>query len=505
MPGTTTQMPQGQALSERVAGFGLWRLDIASHQFSWSPGMFRMLGADPDRPEHVSELSRAMMSPEETQSSAEQIRRTITTGEPFLYRSRVKTPDRGIRIIEAQGEAERDAQGAIVAVIGICRDVTRHHEAEAEHARLEKLFRLVSEGSSNIILLRDRDNNVTFCSEAHQRILGMDHDSLRQSPGFARVHPDDAESVRHSLRIPERGEEIVCEFRMRHADGHYIWLETVRRSLYDDDSGEWLQSLTIARDVTERKAYERKLMEARIQAEAASKAKSTFLANMSHELRTPLNAIIGFSDIIHRPEYARLGVACFQEYAGLINGSAQHLLDLITDILDISRIEAGKWELQLAPVNLAHTVEECMEEVRERAREGRITLLSSPCGAWPALIADQRAVRQVVLNLLSNAVKFTAPGGEVRIDALSVGRRVHIRVADTGIGIAEKDLARIGQPFERINDNPAVAMEGTGLGLAVTRALVESHGGRIQIQSREGEGTTVIVELPAHPEALAAA
>jgi signal transduction histidine kinase len=266
-----------------------------------------------------------------------------------------------------------------------------------------------------------------------------------------------------------------------------------------DEFGQFARTISLFRDATlERQRLKSELLEnlaAREAAEAKSKVKSEFLANMSHELRTPLNAIIGFSDTMRTrlfgPMHAR-----YEEYAGLIYESGQHLLSLITDILDLSKIEAGKFILDPRPVDLAGTVAACLEMTRRRAEETGIVLSAHVADGLPMLVADARSVKQILLNLLSNAVKFTPKGGAVSLSARARDGRLLLVVRDTGIGIPGKTLARIGLAFEQANNDPMRAREGTGLGLALVKSLVEQHGGRVGIESREGFGTTVSVELP---------
>jgi two-component system cell cycle sensor histidine kinase PleC len=248
----------------------------------------------------------------------------------------------------------------------------------------------------------------------------------------------------------------------------------------------------------ERERLQSELLEnlsAKEAAEAASRVKSEFLANMSHELRTPLNAIIGFSDVMRArlfgPMHAR-----YEEYVALINESGQHLLNLITDILDLSKIEAGKFVLDPQPVDLAETAAYCLDLTRRRAEETGITLTSQVPADLPMLIADPRSVKQILLNLLSNAVKFTPAGGVVSLSAEAREGRLHLAVSDNGIGIPGKALARIGLAFEQANNDPMRAREGTGLGLALVKSLVGKHGGSVHIASQEGAGTTVSIILP---------
>ena len=268
-----------------------------------------------------------------------------------------------------------------------------------------------------------------------------------------------------------------------------------------DEIGQFARSLRLLRNaVVERRQSE----EARHAAEVASKIKSEFLANMSHELRTPLNAIIGFSEVMKGEVFGPLSPR-YAEYSLLIHRSGEHLLALITDILDLSKIEAGKWEIKPAPLNLGESVDYCLGMVSERAAQRGIILRKALPDTAASLFADNRAARQILLNLLSNAVKFCKEGGVVTVSAFVAGGELKIAVQDNGIGIPASEIQRIGQAFEQASNNPFVASEGTGLGLALVKSLIGLHQGSFAIESVEGLGTTVTVGFPvAEAKGLAA-
>jgi two-component system cell cycle sensor histidine kinase PleC len=264
---------------------------------------------------------------------------------------------------------------------------------------------------------------------------------------------------------------------------------------------EQLQAAVVSLERSQEQLSElaRKYEDEKLRAEAANKAKSEFLANMSHELRTPLNAINGFSEIMNAEMFGALGDLRYKEYAGDIHSSGQHLLALINDILDMSKIEAGKMTLSLEAVSAPALAEDALRLIRGKAEEAGLALsVSFP--QLPEIEGDYRALKQVLLNLLSNAVKFTPRGGkiEVRGSLIEVagGQHVRITVRDTGIGIAADDLERLARPFEQIESQHAKTQQGTGLGLALTKSLVELHSGSLEIASKPGEGTTVAVLLP---------
>jgi signal transduction histidine kinase len=232
----------------------------------------------------------------------------------------------------------------------------------------------------------------------------------------------------------------------------------------------------------------------------ANLSKTMFFANMSHELRTPLNAIIGFSQLLETDVFAAKRV----EYARLIHESGKHLLDLVNDLLDISKMEAGRFQLEDTEISLGDVVEECCEIVRTRLRQAQLQLIRNVPPGLPSVTADRRAIKQIVLNLLTNAAKFTDAGGRVEVFAASLSSgEVAFGVRDSGIGIAAEDLARIFERYGRSRHEVVKLKEGTGLGLPIVKGLAEAHGGRITLESEPGQGTCVTIWLPAervHPQ-----
>ena len=250
-------------------------------------------------------------------------------------------------------------------------------------------------------------------------------------------------------------------------------------------------------EITSRKRVEAKLRQAKEEAELASRSKTEFLANISHELRTPLNAIIGFAEILSSQIFGPLGDQRYVHYAADIHDSGQHLLNLINDVLDVSKIEFGKLELNEESVDIAAVLEACMRLMRDRAESAGLELRIELPEELPLLQGDARRLKQILLNLMSNAVKFTPAGGEVVVRAALVADGLTIAVADTGIGIAATDLDTALRPFGQIDSRMARKYQGSGLGLPLTKSMIELHGGRLTLESEAGRGTVATVWLPA--------
>lgn len=345
--------------------------------------------------------------------------------------------------------------------------------------------------------LHRADGRARYVNENCRKLFGRGPRELIDEAFLHRVRADDRDGVRHAiLDCPFGGGETRARFRVGEGDGAR-WLEMTCRpanGLADHDGSPLVLSVT--RDISERVEFERDLDRAREKAEEVSHAKSRFLANMSHELRTPLNAILGFSELLQSDVMKPMAPERQAEYAGLIHGSAKHLLNVLNDILDMSKIEAGKYELLAEPFDLAATLSACSAMMRGQAETRQIELVVGDFSDLPEIVADERAVKQIVINLLSNALKFTDRGGRVAITASRTARHVRIAIADTGIGISPEHMESLGRPFYQADSKYDRKYEGTGLGLSVVFGLCELHGGKVEFASTRNEGTTVTVVLP---------
>ncbi len=356
------------------------------------------------------------------------------------------------------------------------------------------MYRFLADNAMDLITRHSSDGRIRYASPAARALLGVEPESLVGEAPATLVHPDDQKAMQSVFMDASYfGRPASAQVRLKCANGGHVWAEIRCRPVPRPD-GEGADIVAVTRDITERKAHERELIEARDLSEEANRAKSRFLANMSHELRTPLNAIIGFSEVMTHEMFGALGGPRYLEYSRLIHESGNHLLELINSILDMSKIEAGKFELSEEVFDLAAVAEASVRFVKLPAERAGVVLKTTIVPGARTIFADKRAVKQILVNLLSNGVKFTTRGGEVSIRAGLDTRGIEIAVSDSGVGISPKDLVRLGKPFEQVEGGRV--KEGTGLGLSLVKALTAMHGGEATIESVLGEGTTVRVRLP---------
>jgi cell cycle sensor histidine kinase DivJ len=383
-------------------------------------------------------------------------------------------------------------QSALVAI------ATQDRQRAADNAAAEgaAMYRFLADNAMDLITRHGADGRIRFASPASQAMLGRAPATLLGLAPSALVHSDDLKIMQAAfVEASYFGRAAAAEVRLKRADGGYVWTE-MRCRPAAPVNGEAADIVAVTRDISERKAHEIALIEARDAAEGANKAKSSFLANMSHELRTPLNAIIGFSEVMTHEMFGPVGSPRYLEYAKLINESGGHLLELINGILDMSKIEAGKFDLSEELFDLSEVADQAARFVKLQADRKGVVLKLGVAADAKMIFADRRAVKQVIVNLLTNGTKFTPRGGEVRIAATRAANGIQIAVTDTGIGIGPEDVKRLGQPFEQVDGVHTRTQEGTGLGLALVKAFAAMHGGEAQIESTLGEGTTVRVILP---------
>ena len=420
----------------------------------------------------------------------------------------------GVRWIDARGQSRQPRrEGGYVSLMGVALDITEARRAKAQAQAAENRLRDGIESVSDAFVLFDRQGRLILWNQAFQdafafppgvvvrgaqkdalnliaaEAIKAEHPSASGRAGVREVELKDGRWLQMAERFTGDGGTVVIA-----ADITVIRRQEAERRRAADE----LRAMVVELEDREAKLslLARKYEVAMTRAEAANQTKSEFLANMSHELRTPLNAINGFSEIMAGEMFGPLGDRRYKGYAADIHQSGQHLLSLINDILDMAKIEAGKLTLHYETVSLNGLCNDAIRLMRGKAMESGLTLgLVAPDAVQ--VEADHRGLKQVMLNLISNAVKFTPEGGAVTVTVAAQGAdHVRISVTDTGIGIAAADLDRLAQPFEQVEGQHSKTTQGTGLGLALTKSLIELHRGRMTIESEPGRGTTVWFDLP---------
>ncbi len=428
----------------------------------------------------------------------------------FLFSSsvsrRVRTLERNARRLPREGAAllpaiaSRDEIGRLASGLEEAKRILDGRQEALIESR--ERFALAVEGSRDGLWDWDLEGGRIYFSPQWKAQLGYgDQEIPHDFDEFeSRVHPEDLPQVEASLDRVFTGvsDQHEAEVRMRHRDGSWRWILARGRCVRDAE-GRTVRLSGSHTDVTDRRRREEELQQARGEAEAATRAKSAFLATMSHELRTPMNAVIGFSELLQDGVAGELNEKQ-ERYVGNIASSGRHLLELINDILDLSKVEAEKVELDLEEIDPVPVLRNLLEIVRSIAREKGLALELDLQGELPPIVVDEGRLKQVLYNLLSNAIKFTEEGGRVELGARVVekpdGSSLRIWVRDTGIGVAEEDRARIFEEFEQVDSSYGRREQGTGLGLTLTSMLVGLHGGEVSLESEVGEGSTFTVELP---------
>ena len=510
---------------------GLWDWDLARGRIFWSHSMFDILGLPPrDDLLTFGEVS-ALVHPADVKlyELAAQLADATTKSIDRAFRMRHAAGD--WVWLRARCELVRQPGEAAAHVIGIAIDVTEQinlaEKSEAADMRLRDAIESISEA----FVVWDADNRLVLCNSKFQSLHGLAEEAVTPGTRYDAVVAAGAKPVIRTQSSGERRGEHARTFEAQLEDGR--WLHISERRTKDGGF------VSVGTDITPLKRHEEKLLESerrlmatvadlrssqhalerqteqlaylaekyaeqKDRAEEANQAKSEFLANMSHELRTPLNAIIGFSEIMETGMFGPLGASKYHEYCRDIRDSGNYLLDVINDILDMSKIEAGRTTLDFQDVDLAQIIADAVRVLSARAAEKRLEVKLEVASAI-RLKADRRALKQVALNLLSNAVKFTPEGGRVTVRARTVAGVVTLAIEDTGIGIPKEALKNLGRPFEQVESQLTKSHKGSGLGLAIAKSLIDLHGGSVRIRSTQGVGTIVLVRLPAQPPTAAAA
>ncbi|MGV8996448.1 MAG: PAS domain-containing sensor histidine kinase [Parvibaculaceae bacterium] len=497
---------------------GIWDWDLTANRVYWSSAMFDMLGLrQPSKRLSPNEIKQ-LAHPDDINAIDEIFGAASRSSRSYDTAFRLRHANGDWVWVRAKGQVWGGGRISGERLVGITIDITEQKLAEArEHGANDRL-RDAIESIGEAFALWDADNRLVTANSKFIEFLQVPQGSIYEGSTL--------EDVMAQAGIgsdwPRAGglEESVWEIRLPGgrwlqiserptSEGGHVNVGTDITAIKVQESALTTNKSALEKTVRDLEASRLKLQHQarqlvdlaekyaaeKTRAESANRSKSEFLANMSHELRTPLNAIIGFSEIMETSMFGPLGSPKYSEYAHDIHSSGQHLLELINDILDMSKIEAGRMTLEKQPTDLAKVIDESLRLVSGRAEIASVKVINA-ASELPVIEADKRAIKQVLLNLLSNAIKFTPAGGDIRIETTAGEREVTMAVVDSGIGIPAHALPKIGRPFEQVENQHSKKHKGTGLGLALSRSLVEMHGGTLKIESTEGVGTRVTISLP---------
>jgi two-component system cell cycle sensor histidine kinase PleC len=530
----STRAREGDLINDAVRGridtalnrgrCGLWDWDLSRGRIFWSQSMFTMLGLDSRSDLLTFGEINALVNSNDIDLFA--IADQLIAGEidHIDQTFRMQHTDGHWIWLRVRCEMSQGSSDAGLHLIGIAVDITEQKSLAERTVEADLRLRDAIETIPEAFVLWDASNRLVLCNSHFQR--------LHKLPESAVIPGTSYETVIEVGRMPEIRTRL-------HENAQTPGARTFEAQL---DSGSWLHIserrtkdggyVSVGTDITRIKEHEQKLVEndlrlratvndlrrsqsalerqaieladlaekysqEKIRAEEANQTKSKFLANMSHELRTPLNAIIGFSEIMESGMFGALGSEKYREYCHDILTSGHYLLEVINDILDMSKIEAGRMKLDIEPIDLAKTLAESLRVVSGRAQDKKL-VLDADIEQSISMIGDRRATKQILVNLLSNAVKFTPEGGKIIVRSQLLDDRIVLLIADTGIGIAPQSLKRLGRPFEQVESQLTKTYHGSGLGLAIARSLTQLHGGSMKLRSRLGHGTVVRVSLPRH-------
>ncbi len=501
---------------------GLWDWDLARGRMYWSGSMFELLGMQPQA-RHLSIAdANALLHPDDPGLN-EIARHLLASGETHVdHEFRIRHADGGWLWMRARAELVLRGRDPSARLIGIAVDISEQKEMAARTATADMRLHDAIEAISEAFVLWDADNCLVMCNSKFQRLHnlpfeviepGVSYDRVMESGTFPRIQSEVEidEHARAYEALLDDGRWLQINER-RTNDGGYVSVGTDITSIKKHEAqlmdSERRLMATVAdlrrsRQTLETQARQlaelaEKYLEQKAEAEIASRAKSEFLSNMSHELRTPLNAIIGFSELMHTETFGALGSEKYRDYCRDIRDSGRNLLAIISDVLDMSRLDTGRFELDRETFSLRTVLDETVDELAISAREKNVKLQLAPV-VDADMIADKAAIAQVLLKLTRNAIKFTPDGGTITLRSRIINDCAHIYVEDTGVGIPPHAISSLGRPFEQIDSPLENGCKGSGLGLAIARSLVELHGGSLRIKSAMGLGTIVRIRVPLAP------
>jgi PAS domain S-box-containing protein len=428
------------------------------------------------------------------------ISETLAKGHRVVDRVHaLRRPDGEIVWVQISSHLLRvDSQAQPFAAMATLRDISRERHAQQELLLSEERWKFALEGAGDGVWDWDLGTGRIYFSPRWKAMLGCEEHEIGDSSSafFSRVHPEDVDQLARSLDQYIACDEGIhhAEFRMRHKNGPYLSILSRGKLVSRQPDGQAQRMVGTHSDITPIKQAEKALRDKQ-SAEAASAAKTEFLSRMSHEIRTPLNAVNGFAQLL-KLQLSQPGTSGgAANYIDQILHASHHLMGLVNDVLDLQQVEAGVLRFKPEPLSLAHEVDQCLSLLAPLADQRQVTLLNLLQGPWP-LVADRQRLHQVIMNIGANAIKYNRLGGTVRLDVQALSEQaLELTIEDTGTGMSPQQVARLFQPFERLGRETS-STEGTGLGLIITRSLIEAMGGRMDIRSQPGAGTRVSIVLP---------
>ncbi|MFB9262431.1 ATP-binding protein [Bradyrhizobium erythrophlei] len=537
----STRAREGDLINDAVRGridtalnrgrCGLWDWDLSRGRIFWSQSMFTLLGLDSRNDLLTFGEVNALVNSDDI---------NLFDIADELISGKITQIDQSFRMQHVDGhwiwlrvrcELSQAAADGGMHLIGIAVDITEQKSLAEKSVEADLRLRDAIETIPEAFVLWDAEDRLVLCNSHFQRLHKLPDSAVAPGTSYETVievgSMPEVRTRLHESGVPTPGARTfeaqlddgswlhISERRTK--DGGYVSVGTDitrikehEQKLVDNDLRLRASVADLKRSQTEleRQAGEladlaQKYSQEKTRAEEANAAKSKFLANMSHELRTPLNAIIGFSEIMGSGLFGTLGSDKYEEYCHDILTSGKYLLEVINDILDMSKIEAGRMKFDMEPLDLSGILAESLKVVSGRAEDKSLSL-ESDIETTISAVADRRAVKQIIVNLLSNAVKFTPDGGRVLVRGQMVNDSIVLLIADSGIGIAPESLRRLGKPFEQVESQLTKTYQGSGLGLAIARSLTSLHGGTMRLRSRLGVGTVVRVTLPRDPRTMQA-
>jgi two-component system cell cycle sensor histidine kinase PleC len=526
----STRAREGDLINDAVRGridtalnrgrCGLWDWDLSRGRIFWSQSMFTMLGLDSRTDLLTFGEVNALVKSDDIDLFA--IADQLISGklDHIDQTFRMQHTDGHWIWLRVRCELSQAAADNGLHLIGIAVDITEQKSLAEKTVEADLRLRDAIETIPEAFVLWDAEDRLVLCNSHFQRLHKLPDTAVTPGTSYETViEVGSMPEVRTRLQETAAQAPGARTFEAQLDDGSWLHISERRtkdggyvsvgtditrikdheQKLVENDARMRANVLDLKRSKAELADLAEKYSQEKTRAEDANQAKSKFLANMSHELRTPLNAIIGFSEIMGSGMFGVLGSDKYQEYCHDILTSGKYLLEVINDILDMSKIEAGRMKLDMEPLDLSNILAESLRVVSGRAEDKQLTL-DADIESTISVVADRRAVKQIIVNLLSNAVKFTPDDGRVTVRSQMLSDAIVLVIADTGIGIAPDSLRRLGKPFEQVESQLTKSYQGSGLGLAIARSLTNLHGGTMRLRSKLGAGTVVRIKLPRQPQ-----